>query len=99
MRSLITWTVGRKLAALAGLGLVIAATVGCVAVHGLSQVGQGQKQLIRQEDGRGLAIELDTNAGDLLVDGYASLAVSDKAGRLKALAADTAEPKQQLHEL
>jgi methyl-accepting chemotaxis protein len=99
MKAIITWTVGRKLAALAGVGLVVSATVGGIAVQGLSQVDQGQKQLIMQQNAESLALDLDTNASDLLVDGFASLTTADPSAMLATLALDVAGPGKQIDEL
>jgi methyl-accepting chemotaxis protein len=95
----ITWTVGRKLAALAGIGLFVAATTSGVAVQGLSHVGSAQDRLVSLEKAGSLAHALDTRASELKVDAYKSVTFADPASVLPELADDIETPRQLIEEL
>jgi len=52
MKSPVTWTVGRRLAAIAGIGAVTAIAVGGVAVQSATNVRHDTQQLQNVEDAR-----------------------------------------------
>ena len=93
MKSPFTWTVGRKLTALAGIGLVTAATVGVVAVRGMSNVSAGEDSLVAYEQAVALSHAIDTRASELKVDGYKALTLKDTSTLLSDLADDIATPQ------
>ncbi|WP_460460819.1 HAMP domain-containing protein, partial [Angustibacter peucedani] len=96
MRTTFTWTVGRKLTALAGLGLVISASVGAVAVQGLATVHQRTDELVQLEEARALSHRLDTRASELKVDAYKAVTYADPKPLLGDLDDDVATPRELL---
>jgi methyl-accepting chemotaxis protein len=99
MRSIITWTVGRKLAGLATIGLVIASALGGVAVQGLSHVESVQTSLSNLQTAGSLAHSLDTRASELKVDAFKALTFADPSSVLKDLADDIKTPQDMIAEL
>ncbi len=99
LKSHITWTVSRKLTALAGIGLVIASTVGVVAVQGMSTVASTQQKLTNLQTAGSLAHALDTRASELKVDAYKSVTLADTSSLLGDLAEDVKTPQLLIEEL
>ena len=99
MKSYITWTVSRKLTALAGIGLVMGATLGVVTVQGLSRIDSGQQRLTSLQTAGSLMHALDTRASELKVDGYKALTLPDTSGSLAELADDTKTPQDLIAQL
>ena len=69
----ITWSVGRRLAAIAGIGVLTTLVLGGVAVSSAHDAGTVARQDQAVHDARALLHALDTRAGQLEVDGYQSL--------------------------
>ncbi len=95
----ITWTVGRKLAAIAGVGLVVAASVGGVALQGVGQINADTQDLSRLAAATSLSHQLDTRASELKVDAYKSLTLADPSPVLGDLADDVQTPKDLIDQL
>ncbi|WP_296606993.1 methyl-accepting chemotaxis protein, partial [Nocardioides sp.] len=79
MKSPITWTVGRRLAAIAGIGVVTAGVVGGVALNGLHNADSDAESLAKWEDARSILHALDTRSSELKVDGLKSITYADNA--------------------
>ncbi|HEY0950776.1 methyl-accepting chemotaxis protein, partial [Nocardioides sp.] len=79
MKSPVTWTVGRRLAAIAGIGVLTTVVVGGVALNGLNAVDADATQLAKYEDARSLFHALDTRSSELKVDGLKSITYADNA--------------------
>ena len=92
-------TVGRKLAALATIGVLVAAVIGLVTLRGLTTVEARQDHLERVELARSLVLRLDTRASELKVDGYDAILSADPAAGLGELAEDMAAPLELIGEL
>jgi methyl-accepting chemotaxis protein len=95
----ITWTVGRKLAALAGAGLVVAAAVGTLALQGVGDISASTKALGQLAAAESLSHQLDTRASELKVDAYKSLTLADPAPVLNDLADDVKKPAELIDQL
>jgi methyl-accepting chemotaxis protein len=95
----VRWTVGRKLAALAGIGLLVALVVSAVAVQGVSTVREQRAVQRDLEAAQDLLLRLDTRASELKVDGFKALVRPAPAEGLGELAEDVAEPRALLEEL
>ena len=69
----ITWTVGRRLAAIAGIGVLTTLVLGGVAVSSAEHVSTVAHQEQAVQDARALLHALDTRVSELKVDGYKAL--------------------------
>lgn len=92
-------TVGSKLAALATIGVLVAAVIGLVTLRGLAAMETRQDHLDRVEHARSLVLRLDTRASELKVDGYKAIVSADPAAGLGELAEDMATPLELVEEL
>ncbi len=95
----VRWTVGRKLALLAGIGLLVTLVVSAVALQGMSAVrdkGAAQADL---QAAQALLLRLDTRSSELKVDGFKALVSPAPGEGLDELAEDIAEPRALLAEL
>ncbi|WP_284535792.1 HAMP domain-containing protein, partial [Nocardioides sp. T2.26MG-1] len=79
MKSPITWTVGRRLTAIAGIGVLTTVVVGGVALNGLRNTDSDAKSLAKYEDARSLFHALDTRSSELKVDGLKAITYTDNA--------------------
>src|SRR6478609_1330018 len=79
MKNAITWTVGRRLAAIAGIGAVSSAAVAGVALWGFSTLDKQADDLAKFEEARVLMHALDTRSSELKVDGLKAVAYPDNA--------------------
>ncbi|MDN4173584.1 methyl-accepting chemotaxis protein [Nocardioides sp. SOB77] len=73
MKNLVTWSVGRRLAAIAGIGVTTAVVITGVAVHGLQQVDGLSEELAALEDTRSGMHAIDTRSSELKYDALKSL--------------------------
>ncbi|WP_188834884.1 HAMP domain-containing protein, partial [Nocardioides deserti] len=73
MKSPLTWTVGRRLAAIAGIGITTSVLITGVAVHGLQQVDRLSEELAALEDTRSGLHAIDTRSSELKYDALKSL--------------------------
>ena len=99
MRSIITWTVGRKLAALAGIGLLTMTIMGGVALQGLSRIDDHQNKILALSDARSLSHALDTRASELKVDAFKSLTFAKPASLAKDVQDDSDTPRELIKQL
>ncbi|WP_243056786.1 methyl-accepting chemotaxis protein [Nocardioides sp. SR21] len=79
MKSPITWTVGRRLAAIAAIGGATAVIVGGVAYSGLNSVESKNAELADLQEARALMHALDTRSSELKVDALKSLSYVDNS--------------------
>ncbi|MEV7430676.1 methyl-accepting chemotaxis protein, partial [Nocardioides sp. NPDC092400] len=77
MKTLITWSVGRRLAAIAGIGVTTSVVITGVAVHGLQQVDRLSQELAALEDTRSGMHAIDTRSSELKYDALKSLTAED----------------------
>ena len=94
-----SFSVGRRLAALAGLGVVLSGTIGAVSVAGVSGIQDRHEQLRALEQARVLLLQLDTRSSELKVDGYKAAVRPDPSDGLEELAEDIATPTGLLDQL
>ena len=92
-------SVGRKLAALAGIGVVISAAVGGVSITGVSGIEKQNEDLRVLQQAQDLLLRLDTRSSELKVDGYKAAVRPAPAEGLEELAEDIATPAGLLDEL
>jgi methyl-accepting chemotaxis protein len=64
----ITWSVGRRLAAIAAIGGATAVLTAGVALHGLDKIDTTAEQLAEVEDARSLMHALENHASELKID-------------------------------
>ncbi|MEI5675997.1 MULTISPECIES: methyl-accepting chemotaxis protein [unclassified Nocardioides] len=83
MKSPITWTVGRRLAAISGIGAVTAVVIGGVALNGLRTLDHQNNEVEKYDDAVVVLRAIDTRASELKVTGLKALA-SDDPGALQA---------------
>jgi len=95
----ITWTVGRRLAAIAGIGVLTTLVVGGTALQSAHQVSQEAAKANNLQEARALMHALDTRASELKVDGYKALTYKNPKPLLGDLGDDVATPRQLLQEL
>ncbi|HYF72143.1 MAG TPA: methyl-accepting chemotaxis protein, partial [Nocardioides sp.] len=95
MKSPITWTVGRRLAAIASIGVLTTVAVGGVALSGFRSADTDAEELAKYEDARALFRALDTRSSELKVDGLKSIAYADNA----FVAADVVDDLATVEEL
>jgi len=86
----ITWTVGRRLAAIAGIGAVTSVIVAGVAYSGFRGLEEDSDQLAAYQDARSLMHALDTRSSELKVDGLKAAVYPDNAAIAKDVVDDTA---------
>ena len=77
MKSPITWTVSRRLAAIAAIGGATVVLVGGVVVNGLNSLDAESKQTAAYADAVSLMHQLDTRSSELKVDGLKAVAYRD----------------------
>src|SRR5579875_3766948 len=99
MKSLITWTVGRRLAAIAAAGGLTALVVGAAALSGASSVNAAAKAQANIDQARALVHQLDTRASELKVDGYKAVTIANPSDEVSELKGDIAEPRGYLRQL
>ncbi|RJK94333.1 methyl-accepting chemotaxis protein, partial [Vallicoccus soli] len=90
---------GRKLAVLASLGLLLTLVLGIVAVRGVTEIDRTYDRLSASATARQLAAQLDTRASELKVDAYKSLVAADPAEPVADFEEDTATAKALVEEL
>ncbi|MFC6341382.1 methyl-accepting chemotaxis protein, partial [Nocardioides hankookensis] len=86
----ITWTVGRRLAAIAVIGAATSAVVAGVAYSGFRGLESDAEGLQKYEDARSLMHALDTRSSELKVDGLKAVAYEDNASLAQDVVDDTA---------
>ncbi len=79
MSSVLVWTVGRRLAAIAAAGVLTTVALGVTGLQGLADVRTDSEALDRIEQARVLVHQLDTRASELKVDGYKTLVMARPA--------------------
>jgi methyl-accepting chemotaxis protein len=99
MNKLITWTVGRRLAAIAGVGVLTTVVVGGIAVHSAGAVRAGAARASSIDDARSLAHGLDARASDLKADALKALVLSNPRSLRPDVEADVATPRRLLAQL
>ncbi|WP_028642701.1 methyl-accepting chemotaxis protein [Nocardioides sp. URHA0020] len=98
----ITWTVGRRLTAIAGIGAVTAVFVAGVAYSGFRGLDDDSTKLASYQEARSLMHALDTRSSELKVDGLKAAVYQDNASIAQDVVDDTATIKDlmsQLHAL
>lgn len=90
MKSPVTWTVGRRLAAIAAIGASTTVVVGSVALNGLRNTDSDAEGLAKYQDARSLFHALDTRSSELKVDGLKSITYADNASIAKDVQDDIA---------
>ncbi|WP_164775154.1 HAMP domain-containing protein, partial [Nocardioides pantholopis] len=95
MKNLVTWTVGRRLAAIAGIGMLSSLVICAVAVHSVQQLDESGHELDAQQDTRAALHAIDTRSSELKYDALRSVSAEDPA----ALAAEVEEDVATLNEL
>ncbi|MBA2954020.1 HAMP domain-containing protein [Nocardioides sp. MAH-18] len=99
MKSTFTWTVGRRLAAVAGIGAVSAAVVAGVALWGFNSLDHQADQIERYEDARAIMRTLDTRSSELKVDGLKAVAYTDNSTIPQDVVDDSATVAELIGEL
>ncbi|GAW52097.1 HAMP domain-containing protein, partial [Nocardioides sp. PD653-B2] len=99
MKSPVTWTVGRRLAAIAGIGAITVVVVGGVALSGIRTLDAHATELAAYEDARSLMHALDTRSSELKVDGLKALTVPDNSTMPQDVVDDTAKIADLLDQL
>ncbi|MGZ4487744.1 MAG: methyl-accepting chemotaxis protein [Nocardioides sp.] len=89
MKATLTWTVGRRLAAIAVLGVMMGLSAWGVALHGLTAVRTTNTQLETIQKADTILAQLDTRASELKVDGYKTLVRPDPSSELSELSDDS----------
>ena len=79
MNSPITLTVGRRLAAIVGIGVVAGAVVGGSALLNFRNLDRDAELIGKYEDARAYLYHLDTRSAELKVDGLKAVAYPDNA--------------------
>jgi methyl-accepting chemotaxis protein len=90
MKSVITWSVGRRLAAIAAVGAITTVLVGAVAVSGFRTLQHEAGEVAKYEEARSLMRALDTRSSELKVDGLKAVAYKDNADIPQDVADDIA---------
>jgi methyl-accepting chemotaxis protein len=83
-----TLTLSRKLAALGGVGLVVALAIGGVSMAGTRQTAESQDQLLVAQQVQVLARELDTRSSEMKVDALKAMVRQNPKDQLPELAED-----------
>jgi methyl-accepting chemotaxis protein len=99
MKSTITWTVGRRLAAIAGIGAISSAAVAGVAMWGFNSLDKQADQIEKYEDARAIMRALDTRSSELKVDGLKAVAYEDNSTIPQDVVDDTATVTELVGEL
>ncbi|NHC46460.1 methyl-accepting chemotaxis protein, partial [Motilibacter aurantiacus] len=94
-----TASIGAKLAAVAGVGVLATVTVGAVAVLGAERIDDEQTTLSAIRDARANVLRLDTRASELKVDAYKAMVRPDPAAQKSELADDVATAQELLGKL
>ena len=92
-------SVGRKLAALAGVGALSTVFVTGVTLNGLGNVDASTAEAQTLGDAQALLLRLDTRSSELKVDGYKAAVREDATEQRAELADDTATAQGLLDEL
>jgi methyl-accepting chemotaxis protein len=95
----ITWTVGRRLTAIAGIGVLTTLVVGGTALQSAQQVRTVAHETDAVQNARALLHALDTRASELKVDAYKSLTYKNPRPVLGDLKDDVATPRALLTRL
>src|SRR6478736_4724562 len=95
----ITWTVGRRLAAIAGIGAVTSVIVAGVAYSGFRGLEEDSDQLAAYQDARSLMHALDTRSSELKVDGLKAAVYPDNEAIADDVVDDTATIDDLMAEL
>ena len=99
MNSPLTWTVGRRLAAIAGIGVLTSLVVGGAAVRGAADVKSHSDNVQNIQEARSLLHALDTRASELKVDGLKALVLKDPRPISSDVQDDVATPNALLADL
>ncbi len=99
MRSPVTWTVGRRLAAIASIGVLSTLSATSIAHLGAQTTAEITQHEEVTSSKRALLLALDTRASELKVDAYKALVFEDPAEVLPDLEDDVATPRALLAEL
>ncbi|MFS3128380.1 methyl-accepting chemotaxis protein [Nocardioides sp. Bht2] len=95
----ITWTVGRRLAAIAGIGAATTLIVAGVAYNGFHELEQDAERLQAFESGLSLMHALDTRASEIKVTALKSVAYKENAKLADDIDEDTAEINKLVEEI
>ncbi|MFC7494289.1 MULTISPECIES: methyl-accepting chemotaxis protein [unclassified Nocardioides] len=95
----ISWTVGRRLAAVAGIGAVTTVLVAGVAYSGFRGLETDAEKLQKYEDARVLFHALDTRSSELKVDGLKAATYPDNASLAQDVVDDAATVEELMAEL
>ena len=79
MQSPITWTVSRRLAAIAAIGGATVVLVGGVVVNGLNTLNTEAERTAEYADAVSIMHQLDTRSSELKVDGLKAIAYQDNS--------------------
>ncbi|KRC43346.1 chemotaxis protein [Nocardioides sp. Root224] len=95
----ITWTVGRRLAAIAVIGAATSAVVAGVALAGFRGLDADATELAKWEDARTLMHALDTRSSELKVDGLKAVAYPDNSSLPQDVVDDNATVTDLVNQL
>jgi methyl-accepting chemotaxis protein len=99
MKSPITWTVGRRLAAISGIGVLTAVSIAGVGLHGLNAVDDQSVQVEKYDDAVVILRAIDTRASELKVTALKALAADDPAALQADVEDDLGQVQGYLDEL
>src|SRR4051812_17583282 len=99
MKSPITWTIGRRIAAITAIGLTAAVVVTLVAWTGAGAVSHEAERSRTHTDARSLVQRLDTRSTELKVDAFKAVTLSDASSVRADVADDTGQVADLIAEL
>jgi methyl-accepting chemotaxis protein len=92
-------TIGRRLAVVGGIGLVVAVAIGLLSLTALNRLDAEMDDLGEHHEAQRLTRELDTRSSELKVDGYKALLMAKPADELVELRDDTGTITERLDAL
>ncbi len=99
MKSPVTLTVGRRLTAIAAIGVLTTAVVGAVALSGLRSTDTDAESLAKYQDARAIFHAMDTRSSELKVDGLKSITYADNASLAQDVKDDIATVDELMAQL
>ena len=99
MNTHLDWSVGRRIAAIAGIGIVTTVTVGAVAVSSAARVDHKAGEVDDLQRASVLFHALDTRSSELKVDAYKSLLTTNPASVKADVVDDTAKVSDLLRQV
>ena len=99
MKTLVTWTVGRRLAAISGIGVLTTVLVGGVGLYGLNTVHEKAEVVDNYDAAIALMHRVDTRTSELKSTALRAIAVPDPASLLPEVEEDRALIEDYLGQL